>query len=277
MVMMWHHAEGKPPSWRPYHVQEVESGQFRFCGRSEFDAEMHVQDFAENAADPAHFQVLHRSINLPIPFISPFFHISHEIVWRAGVSNASLHLNGDVTDSEMPHISSFVDFAELYTVFSEKPIAPGNTYCIVTFVGPGLIYFRFVTPYGVVLLLKSMLPKGVLHVQANDNWWSEKSVPRFLMNYIKAQAEKGFLDDIYVWANKTYSHRPMVIQEDGPIRKLRKWYKQFYTDSKELGIEESEKEKSSEGDIVFERREEKGPGKVKGKKEFTPLCVLNDW
>lgn len=39
----------------------------------------------------------------------------------------------------------------------------------------------------------------------------------------------GFEEDIAIWENKLYRSRPMLCDGDGPIGRLRKWYKAFYT------------------------------------------------
>ena len=38
----------------------------------------------------------------------------------------------------------------------------------------------------------------------------------------------GFEEDIAIWENKLYRDRPMLCDGDGPIGKLRRWYKAFY-------------------------------------------------
>jgi 3-ketosteroid 9alpha-monooxygenase subunit A len=38
----------------------------------------------------------------------------------------------------------------------------------------------------------------------------------------------GFHEDIAIWENKVYRESPRLVDGDGPIGKLRAWYKQFY-------------------------------------------------
>jgi 3-ketosteroid 9alpha-monooxygenase subunit A len=38
----------------------------------------------------------------------------------------------------------------------------------------------------------------------------------------------GFLQDVRIWETKRYLERPSLAEGDGPIMKVRKWYRQFY-------------------------------------------------
>mmetsp|Transcript_13723 Transcript_13723/g.19027 ORF Transcript_13723/g.19027 Transcript_13723/m.19027 type:complete len:100 (-) Transcript_13723:162-461(-) len=37
-----------------------------------------------------------------------------------------------------------------------------------------------------------------------------------------------FTRDIVVWNNKTYSPKPLLVKNDGPIMQFRRWYTRFY-------------------------------------------------
>ena len=56
---------------------------------------------------------------------------------------------------------------------------------------------------------------------------------KFAAQYIDNLRE-GFLQDVRIWENKIYLDKPMLCDGDGPITKLRRWYKQFYTPSAEV-------------------------------------------
>ena len=45
--------------------------------------------------------------------------------------------------------------------------------------------------------------------------------------YVK-NLQTGFEEDIEIWENKLYRDRPALCDGDGPIGKLRKWYRRFY-------------------------------------------------
>jgi 3-ketosteroid 9alpha-monooxygenase subunit A len=39
---------------------------------------------------------------------------------------------------------------------------------------------------------------------------------------------RGFMEDIEIWENKVYRPSPQLVAEDGPVGRLRRWYRQFY-------------------------------------------------
>ena len=49
----------------------------------------------------------------------------------------------------------------------------------------------------------------------------------FMAKYLD-NLKQGFEDDIRIWENKIYRDPPVLCDGDGPIGKLRKWYRQFY-------------------------------------------------
>jgi 3-ketosteroid 9alpha-monooxygenase subunit A len=40
--------------------------------------------------------------------------------------------------------------------------------------------------------------------------------------------KNGFEDDLRIWENKRYVDSPALSDGDGPIGRLRRWYRQFY-------------------------------------------------
>ena len=41
---------------------------------------------------------------------------------------------------------------------------------------------------------------------------------------------KGFLQDVEIWKHKTRIDNPLLVEEDGAVYQLRRWYQQFYVD-----------------------------------------------
>jgi 3-ketosteroid 9alpha-monooxygenase subunit A len=40
----------------------------------------------------------------------------------------------------------------------------------------------------------------------------------------------GFEQDVAIWRNKARIDNPLLVEEDGPVYQLRRWYQQFYVD-----------------------------------------------
>ena len=47
---------------------------------------------------------------------------------------------------------------------------------------------------------------------------------------ISAGIEVGFMQDVEIWKNKTRIDNPLLVEEDGPVYQLRRWYEQYYVD-----------------------------------------------
>jgi 3-ketosteroid 9alpha-monooxygenase subunit A len=41
---------------------------------------------------------------------------------------------------------------------------------------------------------------------------------------------KGFLQDVEIWKHKTRIDNPLLVEEDGAVYQMRRWYQQFYVD-----------------------------------------------
>ena len=59
-VFVWHHAENEPPLWQIPAITEIETGQWKYYGRSEDTVRCFLQEIPENGADVHHLDAVHR-------------------------------------------------------------------------------------------------------------------------------------------------------------------------------------------------------------------------
>ena len=59
--------------------------------------------------------------------------------------------------------------------------------------------------------------------------------------------QTGFCEDIEIWENKLYRTRPALCDGDGPIGKLRRWYRQFYGEAPQTNLQ------SEDGGLAHEK------------------------
>ena len=45
---------------------------------------------------------------------------------------------------------------------------------------------------------------------------------------------QGFEQDVQIWKNKARIDNPLLVEEDGPVYQLRRWYEQFYVDAADV-------------------------------------------
>ncbi|MCH5645223.1 MULTISPECIES: Rieske 2Fe-2S domain-containing protein [unclassified Gordonia (in: high G+C Gram-positive bacteria)] len=77
----------------------------------------------------------------------------------------------------------------------------------------------FVLMYGVM----AKVPDGLTNEQAAK-----------MAKKISAGVEVGFLQDVEIWKHKTRIDNPLLVEEDGPVYQLRRWYEQFYVDKADV-------------------------------------------
>ncbi|KAF9431033.1 hypothetical protein BGZ94_000032 [Podila epigama] len=216
IVVIWYDAEGREPMYEPVPFPLAE-GTYRKVGYRLGTLPMHIQDFAENASDWMHFSLLHDRLSIPI--LDRFFYVKHRT-----------ECNYDPTTN--PYNFVFNDYPTVHSIFSDKAIEAAEAMAQVEFTGPGgLVYFRFFTPKGQVVIIKSFLPVGEkgLQLTMEDEAYAENTVPYLVARHIVREANKAFDDDIFVWRHKTYMHKPLFVKEDAPVKQFRDYYKKFYS------------------------------------------------
>ncbi|KAF9189641.1 hypothetical protein BGZ51_001377 [Haplosporangium sp. Z 767] len=216
VIVIWYDAEEREPMYEPVPFPLAE-GTFRRVGYRRGTLPMHLQDFAENASDWMHFNLLHDRLSIPI--LDRFLYVRHKTE-----CNFDPEIN--------PFNFVFNDYPTVHSIFSDKPIAAAEAMAQVEFTGPGgLVYFRFFTPKGQIVIVKSFLPVGEkgLQLTMEDEAYAENTVPYFVARHIVREANKAFDDDIFVWRHKTYKHRPLLVKEDAPLKQFRDYYKKFYS------------------------------------------------
>ena len=73
----------------------------------------------------------------------------------------------------------------------------------------------FVLMYGVM----AKVPEGLTAEQADK-----------MAKKMSAGVEVGFLQDVEIWKHKTRIDNPLLVEEDGAVYQMRRWYQQFYVD-----------------------------------------------
>ena len=212
LILMWHHAEGIAPTWDTDGCIP-ELADYKFHLKTSDVLRIHLQDFAENGADYAHFAYVHDVMT--IPGMQRIIDVKHTI-------------NIEFGEGEKTHTAWFTDHADLYWKKSQKPIPHAGGHAVVTYYGPGFLVFRFDTKIGKMLLVKTFTPLGKLKVRMEDYIYAPKGTFPLAIKYLLGEASAQFHDDIAIWEKKNYAVRPALVKGDGPIMKMRAWYSQFY-------------------------------------------------
>jgi 3-ketosteroid 9alpha-monooxygenase subunit A len=62
-----------------------------------------------------------------------------------------------------------------------------------------------------------------------------------MVEKISKGVEIGFLQDVAIWKRKSRIDNPLLVEEDGPVYQLRRWYEQFYVDVADVTDEMTER------------------------------------
>ena len=220
MVWVFHDGarggRGAPPAYEPEAIPEIASGAMVCRGSHHArDVRMHIVEFAENSVDFQHFSRLHGDMLVPWTNLRvPLIRVAHEASWEP--------------DPARPHVATFRDAAHLTLLGRALPRSGARA--TITVFGPGSInIFRFEIPgAGEIVMFHTHTPVEPLLQRVYFRWYAPRRMPRLLVSYVVGSWIAQWAQDLEVWENKRYEDRPCVVRGDGPVHRLRQWYRQFY-------------------------------------------------
>ncbi len=199
MIFAWHHAEEKPPDWEVPTITEIGDPDWTEPRRVDIEVPIHIQELAENNCDPAHFEFVHGTTDIPpskMEFAEDgrFYRMSSPFEKETSAGPVEMQL---IRDTWGLGVS---------TVRNEG------------IPGVGLMLFTSTTPVEVDLSIMR---------------WS-LSVTRNVADEYGEEFMKGIVsgvhDDIPIWTNKIHRAKPVLSDTDGYIAEYRRWTRQFYSD-----------------------------------------------
>jgi phenylpropionate dioxygenase-like ring-hydroxylating dioxygenase large terminal subunit len=198
LILLWHHADGAPPSWEVPVLPEIGHEEWVGFERRKWKVRTRNQEMAENAVDSAHFRFLHGTSNMPqsrAEAVGPILKVQS----TTGMSTPRGGVDGTVESSSYGFGYSTVRFTGIVETLLVSSMAP---------VDDEHVEVRF------AFNLKRLPDKDVT-----------KTVGKAFVHEVSRQLEQ----DIPIWEHKTYLDRPVLCDGDGPIGLFRKWARQFYS------------------------------------------------
>lgn len=80
------------------------------------------------------------------------------------------------------------------------------------------------------MIVQTHTPVEAMRLQTQFRWYADPAIPRLLVSYVVGNWISQWQEDIDVWENKVFLQKPFLVKGDGPMMKLRRWYKQFYSE-----------------------------------------------
>ncbi|MBW2361558.1 MAG: hypothetical protein JRG84_11685 [Deltaproteobacteria bacterium] len=199
MILVWHHAEDKPPSWEVPRLPQLDDPEWAEPRTFDLEIPVHMQDMAENNLDPVHFQYIHGMNEV----LETEFSFGEEGRFLKAVSREKLPTpDGGTIDTELIRDTWGLGLSSVET----KGIP-----------GVGLFMFSSTTPIGPRSTISRWLllsTKNAVDV-VGEEWFSGLT--------------KGVMDDWQAWCHKIHLENPVFCEADTPLSEFRRWAKQFYS------------------------------------------------
>ncbi|KAI1698355.1 rieske [2Fe-2S] domain-containing protein [Ditylenchus destructor] len=219
-VYVWYHCDGCGPLWEIPRIEEIESGAWKYGGKTEHEIQCHIQEVPENGADVAHLNYLHRSgINYGNDITRIELNKDDPLIMHKWLAS------WDQMEGDEKHISVM----RLDQVMSLKgwEIPFTRTYLKAYQIGPGIVHMHLdFGVFGSGVVLQHITPERPLFQRARFVMYGKTSAA-FAKFFLLSEA-KHFERDIFIWSSKKYVRSPLYIKDDGPISRHRRWYSQFY-------------------------------------------------
>ena len=200
LVMVWFSETGREPSWEP--PVRAEFGETGWVGyeTAGWTIRMHTQELAENIPDMAHFTYVHTV--------------------GAGLS-AEYEIEGHVYRQRS---LALVDGTPVE--FTRQEASGLGLVWLRTGPGPDMWFLTATTPIDEERVDLRLL----FLVRADPETGGLRPADRAMIDATVENTAR----DVPIWEHKVYGERPPLVADDGPIRELRRWARQFYPSTVEV-------------------------------------------
>ena len=198
MIYVWHDDDGKGAEWEVPDVPGYGDGAYAPWNHSILEIKTHPREIVENLVDTAHFMPVHGTDARS--FRNEFKgHVG--IQYNEGIA----YPLGGGSDS---YSLTATYYGPAYMVTVMKGVLESVLINAHTPIEPNLLHLRFAV---------SLKDDG-------DRARSTEFAKRYVDNL-----RRGFLQDVAIWEHKVFRDKPLLVDGDGPIGGLRRWYKQFFS------------------------------------------------
>lgn len=197
LVFVWHDAQGQGPTWEIPVIDEYGTTEWTPWNLDCITVRTQPREIVENVADRAHFPVVHGTQ------VEKFEneYVGHTATQRtAGVA----YPRGGGEDR---FSLSATYYGPAYQVTEMEGVLKNKLVLAHTPIDEHSLDLRF----------------GVSLKVFGDG----SKTAKFAMAYVD-NLRTGFHEDVQIWENKLFRDRPVLAENDGPIGRLRTWYRQFY-------------------------------------------------
>ena len=108
-----------------------------------------------------------------------------------------------------------------------------NQYLLIEFAGPGMSVFRFRFPAydnSEVVVFHGLVMESDMKLRVRVHWYASPKLPKYMVWFLVGGWLAEWTQDLLYWENKMFTKKPILVNGDGPVNKMRLWYKKFYYD-----------------------------------------------
>ena len=197
LVFLHYDPSGAPPTWTIPAIAEYGAPDWTGWHRSVLVVKTKPREIVENVADKAHFPTVHGT-HVEV-FENEF--VDHMAIQK---SEGVAYPRGGGKDRFKLRATYY---GPAYQITEMDSLLPNRLLNCHTPIDAQRVVLRF----GVMLKLVA----------------DAERTAGFAKKYVE-NLSIGYEEDVRIWENKAWRDQPMLSDGDGPIGKLRKWYRQFY-------------------------------------------------
>ncbi|MGH9027305.1 MAG: Rieske 2Fe-2S domain-containing protein [Acidimicrobiia bacterium] len=200
LLMAWYHPHDAPPTHDVPEVAECSDPEYGEFRSSDYVVKSAIQEMAENAVDPAHFQAVHGHPQ-----------------------------TGEIDEYRLDGVHQVMLSKQKFPT-SRGPI---DARIDVYKTGAGFAVTRYQGLIDAALIgCSTPIDDETVHLRFNftlRNPEADERTQRIADAFVK-EVNRQLGQDIPIWENKVYRPIPALADTDGPIIEFRKWFAQFYVD-----------------------------------------------
>jgi len=213
-LFVWHDHEGNPPIAEQMvpEIPEMQTGEWSDLTWQTIDIPgSNCREIIDNIVDMAHFFYIHGGF--PTYFLNIFEgHVASQFMNSSGRADMTKGASSDETvlRSEAAYYGPSYMINPLTTTYKgfDIEVILINCHYPVT-------QTDFRLQFGLM----------VKRIQGVD-----EGTAQFIAQKFTDLFAEGFMQDVWIWQNKSPIQNPLLCDEDGPVYQLRRWYDQFYVD-----------------------------------------------
>jgi phenylpropionate dioxygenase-like ring-hydroxylating dioxygenase large terminal subunit len=198
MILVWHHAEDKPPEWQLPELPELSDPAWTEPRFFDIEVPVHMQELHENNNDPVHFHFVHGNLQMP----------PQEVHFSDGGRVMHMLTRGR----------------------RETPYGTFDTRLETTSWALGVAAVRIVGIADAGLLMfSSTSPIDATHSHSRWVFTVTRNLADVAGEDFVHGLQSGVLQDMRIWSNKIHRARPLYCEADATLVEFRRWAAQFYS------------------------------------------------